>query len=157
MSDITPCLWYAREAEEAARFYASIIPNSTVDHVQKAPAESPGAQAGGVLVVQFTLAGRPFMAINGGMDAARSYSVSFHIDCADQAELDRLWDALLVGGEAEQCGWLKDRYGISWQIVPAVLPALLGDPDPKRAERAMNAMLGMVKIDIAALQSAANG
>jgi predicted 3-demethylubiquinone-9 3-methyltransferase (glyoxalase superfamily) len=111
-----------------------------------------------VLVVDFTLAGQRFMALNGGMKMEYTHAVSFMIDCADQAEVDRLWDALLAdGGKAEQCGWLKDRYGVSWQIVPTALPKYLGDPDSAGAQRAMQAMLGMVKLDIEGLKRAYEG
>jgi predicted 3-demethylubiquinone-9 3-methyltransferase (glyoxalase superfamily) len=154
MSKIAPCLWFDGEAEEAARFYVSLLPGSRIDHVQKSPADSPAGKAGGVLVVEFTLAGQRFMALNGGTRFEYTHAVSFHVDCDDQAEVDRLWDALGAGGKAERCGWLKDRYGVSWQIVPTALPRLLADPDPAKAGRVMQAMLGMVKLDIAGLQAA---
>ena len=143
MSKISPCLWFDGEAEEAAKLYVSLLPNSRIDQVQKNVMDSPAGKAGTVLVVEFTLAGQSFMALK--------------IDCADQAEVDRLWDKLSDGGKVEQCGWLKDRYGVSWQIVPAVLPKLLGDPDPANAQRVMQAMLGMVKLDIAGLERAYKG
>jgi predicted 3-demethylubiquinone-9 3-methyltransferase (glyoxalase superfamily) len=154
MSKIAPCLWFNGEAEEAATFYVSLLPNSRIDHVQKNVIDSPGGKAGTVLVVEFTLAGQRFMALNGGMRFDYTHAISFHIDCADQAEVDRLWAALSEGGQVEQCGWLKDRYGVSWQIVPGVLSKMLADPDPARAQRVMQAMLEMIKIDIAALQRA---
>ena len=158
MSKIAPCLWFDGEAEEAARYYVSLLPDSRVDHVQKNVTDSPGGKAGSVLVVEFTLAGQRFMALNGGTRFEYTHAVSFHIACADQAEVDRLWDALSAGGgKAEQCGWLKDRYGVSWQIVPTVLPKMLADPDPAKAQRAMQAMLGMIKLDIAGLQAAYDG
>jgi predicted 3-demethylubiquinone-9 3-methyltransferase (glyoxalase superfamily) len=157
MSKIAPCLWFDGEAEEAARFYVSLLPNSRIDHVQKNVTDSPAGKAGTVLVVAFTLAGQRFMALNGGMRFEYTHAISFHIDCKDQAEVDRLWDALSVGGKVEQCGWLKDRYGVSWQIVPHVLPEMLGDPDPAKAQRVMQAMLGMVKLDIAGLKRAYDG
>lgn len=157
MSKIAPCLWFNGEAEEAAKFYVSLLPNSRIDHVQKNVIDSPGGKAGTVLVVEFTLAGQRFMALNGGMRFEYTHAVSFHIDCADQAEVDRLWAALSEGGQVEQCGWLKDRYGVSWQIVPGVLSKMLADPDPARAQRVMQALLQMVKIDIAALQRAYDG
>jgi len=158
MSKITPCLWFDGEAEEAANFYVSLLPDSKIEVVQRNSIDSPGGKAGTVLVVEFTLAGQRFMAINGGMRFEYTHAVSFKIDCADQAELDRLWDALLAnGGQAERCGWLKDRYGLSWQIVPTGLPKYLGGEDRAGAQRAMKAMLGMVKFDIAALKKAYEG
>jgi predicted 3-demethylubiquinone-9 3-methyltransferase (glyoxalase superfamily) len=157
-SKIRPCLWFATEAEEAANFYVSLLPDSRVDRVQRSPVDYPGGKAGAVLVVDFTLAGQGFMALNGGMRVEYTDAVSFQIDCADQAEVDRLWDALTSnGGKPVQCGWLKDRYGASWQVVPRALPQLLADPDPAKAQRAMQAMMQMVKIDVAALQKAAAG
>ena len=154
MSKITPCLWFDGEAEEAARFYVSLLPESRVDHVQKNVTDSPAGKAGSALVVKFTLAGQRFLALNGGTRFEYTHAISFLVDCVDQAEVDRLWDALSDGGSVERCGWLKDRYGVSWQIVPSVLPQLLGDPDPAKAQRVMQAMLQMVKLDIAGLQAA---
>jgi predicted 3-demethylubiquinone-9 3-methyltransferase (glyoxalase superfamily) len=157
MSKISPCLWFDGEAEEAANFYVSLLPDSRIEHVQKNIVDTPGGKAGTVLVVEFTLAGQQFIAVNGGMRFEYTHAVSFKIDCADQAEVDRLWDALSAGGAVERCGWLKDRYGVSWQIVPSVLPQLLGGPDAAGAQRAVRAMLGMVKLDIAALKKAYAG
>ena len=119
--------------------------------------DSPGGKKGTVLVVDFTLAGQRFMALNGGRKFEYTHAISFHIDCNDQAEVDRLWDALSAGGAVERCGWLKDRYGLSWQIVPTALPKLLGDPDQAKAQRVMQAMLQMVKIDVAELERAHGG
>ena len=130
MSKITPCLWFDGEAEEAANFYVSLLPDSQIETVQKNSVDRPGGKAGTVLVVEFTLAGQRFMALNGGMRSEYTHAVSFKIDCADQAEVDRLWDASSpMAAQAERCGWLKDRYGVSWQIVPTALPRYLGDPD----------------------------
>ena len=158
MSKITPCLWFDGEAEEAANFYVSLLPDSKIEMVQKNSVDSPGGKAGSVLVVEFTLAGQRFMALNGGMRFEYTHAVSFKIDCADQSEVDRLWDALLSnGGKPERCGWLKDRYGLSWQIVPTDLPKYLGGADRAGAQRAMQAMLGMIKLDIAALKRAYEG
>jgi predicted 3-demethylubiquinone-9 3-methyltransferase (glyoxalase superfamily) len=157
MSKITPCLWFDGEAEEAARFYVSLLPDSRIDHVQKNVTDSPGGKAGTVLVVQFTLGGQKFMAVNGGLRMEYTHAVSFNIDCADQLEIDRLWDALSAGGQPERCGWLRDRYGVYWQVTPGVLGKLLGDPDRAKAERVMQAMLQMVKLDIAGLQKAYEG
>jgi predicted 3-demethylubiquinone-9 3-methyltransferase (glyoxalase superfamily) len=157
MSKISPCLWFDGEAEEAANFYVSLLPDSRIEKVQKNPIDSPAGKAGSVLVVEFTLAGQRFMALNGGTRFEYTHAISFKIDCADQAEVDRLWDALSDGGRVEQCGWLKDRYGVSWQIVPTALVQYLGGPDPAGAQRAMQAMLGMVKLDIAGLERAYEG
>lgn len=157
MSKIAPCLWFDGEAEAAAGFYASLLPDSRVERVQKNPADGPAGKAGTTLVVEFTLAGQRFLALNGGARVPYTHAVSFQVDCADQAEVDRLWDALSAGGAAERCGWLRDRYGVPWQIVPTALPRMLADPDPAKAERVMRAMLGMVKLDIAALQAAYDG
>jgi predicted 3-demethylubiquinone-9 3-methyltransferase (glyoxalase superfamily) len=157
MSKITPCLWFDGEAEEAAKFYVPLLPDSRIDQVQRNVSDSPSGKTGSVLVVKFTLAGQSFLALNGGTRFEYTHAISFMIDCEDQAEVDRLWNTLLDGGTAERCGWLKDRYGVSWQIVPRVLPQLLGDPDPVKAQRAMQAMLGMVKLDIAKLKAAHAG
>jgi len=158
MSKISPCLWFNGEAEEAAKFYVSLLPDSRIETIQKSPADSPAGKAGMVLVVEFTLAGQRFMALNGGVKMQYTHAVSFKIDCADQAEVDRLWDALSAnGGSVERCGWLKDRYGVSWQIVPAALTKYLGGPDAAGAKRAMQAMLGMVKLDIEGLRQAYEG
>ena len=158
MSKISPCLWFNGEAEEAANLYVSLLPDSRIETVQKNTVDGPSGKAGTVLVVEFTLAGQRFMALNGGMRFEYTHAISFKIDCADQAEVDRLWDALLSGGgQAERCGWLKDRYGLSWQIVPTALVQYLGGPDPAGAQRAMQAMMGMVKFDIAGLKRAYEG
>ena len=158
MSKIAPCLWFKDEAEEAVSFYVSLLPNSRIDYIQRNVEDSIGGKEGTVLVIEFTLAGQRFQALNGGVKFEHSYAVSFSIDCADQAEVDRLWDRLLRdGGKEEQCGWLKDRYGISWQIVPSVLPKMMADPDKEKARRVFRAMLQMVKIDVAALKRAYEG
>jgi predicted 3-demethylubiquinone-9 3-methyltransferase (glyoxalase superfamily) len=157
MSKIAPCLWFDGEAEEAASFYVSLLPDSRIDRVQKNVSDSPAGKAGTVLVVDFTLAGQRFMALNGGTRFEYTHAISFQVDCEDQAEVDRLWDALSDGGMVEQCGWLKDRYGVSWQIVPIVLPRMLGDADPAKAQRVMAAMLRMIKLDIEGLRRAYDG
>jgi predicted 3-demethylubiquinone-9 3-methyltransferase (glyoxalase superfamily) len=154
---ITPFLWYSKEAEEAAKFYVSIFPNSRVTRVVAMPSESPSGPPGSVKVVEFELFGQPFTAMSAGPLDPFNHAVSFVVSCEDQAELDRYWNALLQGGSAEQCGWLKDRYGLSWQIIPSILPKLMGDPDKAKAKRASDAMMKMVKIDIAALQAAHAG
>ncbi|WP_029005961.1 VOC family protein [Azorhizobium doebereinerae] len=150
MSKISPCLWFDGEAEEAARFYVSLLPGSRIETVQTNPIDTPAGPAGSVLVVEFTLAGQTFMALNGGTRFAHTLATSFRIACADQGEVDRLWAALCAdGGQAQQCGWLIDRYGVPWQITPAALLA-----DPARAPRVMAALMGMVKLDLAALEAA---
>ena len=157
MSKIAPCLWFADEAEEAAQFYVSLLPDSRIERIQRNVMDSPGGKEGTVLVVEFTLAGQRFLALNGGNRLEYSHAISLYVDCADQAEVDRLWDALSAGGEVVQCGWLRDRYGVPWQIIPNILLRLLGDPDPAKARRVMAAMLEMVKIDVAAIRRAYDG
>jgi predicted 3-demethylubiquinone-9 3-methyltransferase (glyoxalase superfamily) len=157
MSKITPWLWFENEAEEAATYYTSIFKNSRIVEIRRYGEGAP-LPAGTVMTVSFELEGVVFVALNGGMPIAHTEANSFFVDCADQAEVDYYWDRLTEnGGEPGQCGWLKDRYGQSWQIVPKQLGELLGDPDPERARRAMTAMLGMSKIDVAALRAAADG
>ena len=158
MSKISPCLWFKDDAEEAVNFYVSLLPDSKIETVQRNTIDGPSGKAGSVLVIEFTLAGMRFMALNGGMHEDYTYAVSFKIDCADQAEVDRLWDAILAnGGKAEQCGWINDRYGLSWQIVPTALMKYLGGADKAGAQRAMQAMMGMVKLDIEGLRRAYEG
>jgi predicted 3-demethylubiquinone-9 3-methyltransferase (glyoxalase superfamily) len=154
---IVPHLWFAEHAVEAASFYVSLFPDSHVDSVSTVPVETPSGPPGSVKVVEFTLAGQPFMALEAGPLDPFNHSVSFLVNCEDQAEVDRLWDALAEGGEIEQCGWLKDRYGLSWQIVPTVLGELTKDPDRGRAKRVIEAMLQMKKLDIEALRRAHAG
>jgi predicted 3-demethylubiquinone-9 3-methyltransferase (glyoxalase superfamily) len=156
MQKITPCLWFDTEGEQAAQFYTSVLPDSRIIETTRYAEAGPGP-AGQAMTVTFELAGSRYLALNGGPAFAFSEAVSFQIDCSTQDEVDYYWDTLGEGGEPGQCGWLKDRFGLSWQIVPSALPTLLGDPDPARADRAMRAMLGMTKIDIAALQRAADG
>lgn len=153
---IVPCLWFDGAAEEAARFYVSLLPDSRIDKVSRSPADTPSGPARSVLMVEFTLAGRRYVGLNGGPGHPFTDAVSFQIFCADQAEVDRLWDALTEGGSGVACSWLKDRWGLCWQIVPTRLMELIADPDPGRAKRAMQAMMGMVKIDIAAVERAAD-
>lgn len=157
MSKISPCLWFNGAAEDAANFYVSLLPDSRILRVQRNVGDGPGGKAGTVLIIEFALAGQTFLALNGGTEFPHSHAISFSIDCTTQAEVDRLWAALGDGGEPVQCGWIKDRFGVSWQIVPSVLPKLLADPDPAKAARAMAAMMGMVKLDIAALEAAHRG
>jgi predicted 3-demethylubiquinone-9 3-methyltransferase (glyoxalase superfamily) len=152
-----PCLWFDGTAEEAARFYTSLLPDSRVEKVWRSPADTPSGPAGMVLTVDFTLNGLPFQGLNGGPEFRFNEAVSFVIECEDQAEVDRLWNVLTEnGGEPGPCGWLKDRFGLSWQIVPRQLNELVQDPDPERARRAMEAMLKMGKIEVAELQRAAD-
>jgi predicted 3-demethylubiquinone-9 3-methyltransferase (glyoxalase superfamily) len=158
MSKIAPCLWFDGQAEEAAEFYTAILPDSRIEKVQRAAADNPSTPEGAVLTVDFTLAGQQFIGLNGGPDFSFSEAISFSIDCADQEEVDRLWDALVQGGgEHSVCGWLKDRYGVSWQVIPRQLPELLGGPDPEGAARVMKAMMEMTKIDVAKLREAYEG
>ena len=154
---IAPCLWFDGQAEEAANFYVSLFPDSRVDAVHCAPADFPSGKKGDVLTIEFTLAGRPFVGLNGGPHFTFNEAVSFQIYCEDQREVDRLTAALSAVPEAEQCGWVKDRFGLSWQIVPKRLLALMTDPDAAKAQRAMQAMLSMKRIDIAAVERAAEG
>jgi predicted 3-demethylubiquinone-9 3-methyltransferase (glyoxalase superfamily) len=158
MGKVYPCLWFDGNAEEAAEFYAALLPDSHVDKVWRTPADTPSGPAGMVLTVDFTLAGQQVQGLNGGPDFRFNEAVSFVIECDDQAEVDRLWDGLLAnGGEPGPCGWLKDQFGLSWQVVPRRLNELLDDPDPERARRAMDAMLKMGKIEVADLERAADG
>jgi predicted 3-demethylubiquinone-9 3-methyltransferase (glyoxalase superfamily) len=156
MQKITPCLWFDGNAEEAANFYVTLLPDSRVDDVVRSPTDYPAGKKGDVLTVDFTLAGQSFVGLNGGPNFAFNEAVSFQIHTDDQAETDRLWDALIAdGGQAVQCGWLKDRFGLSWQIVPKRLTELIADRDTARARRVMEAMMEMVKIDVAAIERAA--
>jgi predicted 3-demethylubiquinone-9 3-methyltransferase (glyoxalase superfamily) len=155
MEKITPCLWFDHQAEEAANFYVSLFPGSRIVDVSRS-GDAFADRAGEVLTVAFDLDGRRFTALNGGPQFSFTEAVSFQIDCADQAEVDYFWEALTAGGEESQCGWLKDRYGVSWQVVPAEMVQLLGDPDPARASRATEAMLRMKKIDIDEIRRAAD-
>jgi predicted 3-demethylubiquinone-9 3-methyltransferase (glyoxalase superfamily) len=157
MQKITPFLWYAKDAEAAAAFYASVFPDSRVVRVTTLPSESPSGPPGSVKIVDFVLFGQPFIAMTAGPLDPFNHAVSFLVNCDDQAELDRYWNALMQGGTAEACGWLKDRFGLSWQIVPTVLLQMMADPDRVKAKRASDAMMKMVKIDIAALQAAFAG
>lgn len=157
MQRIIPNLWYSEKADEAAAFYASLLPDSRVDSVTALPAESPSGPAGSVKVVEFTLLGQPYMAMSAGPFEPFNHAISLMIECEDQEEIDRLWSALSEGGKIEQCGWLKDRYGVSWQIVPTALGKMMKDPDRSRARRVAEAMLQMVKLDIDALERAYGG
>ena len=154
----TICLWFNKDAEDAARFYAATFPSSEVTAVHKAPSDYPSGKAGDVLTVEFTVLGIPCLGLNGGPEFKHSEAFSFQIATDDQAETDRYWTAIVRnGGQESACGWCKDRWGLSWQITPKRLLELNADPDPERARRAMEAMLKMHKIDIAAVERAADG
>ena len=154
---INPCLWFDGDAETAANFYVALFPDSRIDKVVLSPADTPSGKQGDVLVVEFTLAGSKFTGLNGGPLFKFNEAVSFQIACADQAEYDRYAAALSAVPEAEQCGWVKDRWGLSWQVIPVRLYELMNDPDPARARRATEAMLQQKRIDIAAIERAADG
>jgi predicted 3-demethylubiquinone-9 3-methyltransferase (glyoxalase superfamily) len=152
---ITPCLWFDGRAEEAAEFYVSVFSDSHIDGVIKSGIETPGAKAGSVILVEFTLAGAPYQALNGGPHDPFNDAISLSVTCKDQDEVDRLWDALTAnGGAPVQCGWLKDKFGVRWQIVPEALMEMMRDTDPARSKRVMQAMIQMVKLDIARLKQA---
>lgn len=159
MPSITPCLWFDKgAAEEAATFYTSLFPDSSITNVDRSAADNPSTRKGDVLTVEFTLSGRPFMALNGGPEFPFTEAVSFSIDCADQAEVDHYWEALQAGGgQPSVCGWLKDRFGVSWQVVPRQLNDYLRSGDSAAAERTMKAMLEMTKLDVAKLREAFEG
>ncbi|QUH03328.1 VOC family protein [Saccharopolyspora erythraea] len=153
MQKITTFLWFDGQAEEAAEFYTSIFPDSRIVHVQRYGEAGPGPE-GAVMTVNFELAGQEFIALDGGPQFRFTEAISLFVDCKSQEEVDELWAKLTDGGEESQCGWLKDRYGLSWQIVPTVLMDMLKDPDPVRSARVMKAMLGMGKLDIQRLVDA---
>ncbi len=158
MSNVSTCLWYERDAELAARFYVSLVPGSSLKHIQRAPASWPGGEAGDVILVIFALGGQNFQALNGGSAADYGTAASISVECADQAEVDRLWMALTADGGSEiMCGWLRDKWGVPWQIVPEVLPRLLADSDPEVSARVFATMSRMIKLDVNALESAAAG
>lgn len=154
---VIPCLWFDKQGEEAARFYVSLLPDSRIDAVIESPGDYPDGKAGDVLLVEFTLAGNRYTALNGGPHFKFNEAVSLQIDCEDQAEVDRLTEALSAVPEAEQCGWVKDRYGMSWQIVPYALNRLLNDPDPSVRKRVFDAMMQMKRLNVAELERAARG
>ena len=156
-NDITPMLWYNKEAEEAARFYASILPDSHVDSVATMPNDSPSGPPGSVVVVEFTLMGRPFSAMSAGPLDPFNHAISLMVFADTQEEIDKYWDALGAGGSYEPCGWLKDRFGLSWQVVPEGMQEMLRDPSSEGATRAMQAMFKMKKLDIAELRRAYAG
>ncbi len=154
MQEITPCLWFDTEGEQAAEFYTSIFPNSKIVEVARYGSAGPRPE-GMVMTVSFELDGRRFVALNGGPEFTLSEAISFQVSCESQAEIDELWSTLSEGGEEGPCGWLKDKFGVSWQIEPTRLSELLADPDREKSQRVMQAMLGMRKIEIDALERAA--
>jgi predicted 3-demethylubiquinone-9 3-methyltransferase (glyoxalase superfamily) len=158
MQKITPFLWFDTQAEEAVNYYVSIFKNSKILNVARYgddAAKVSGRPKGSVMTVAFQLDGQPFVALNGGPVFSFTPAISFMVDCKTQEEVDHLWDKLSAGGEQQQCGWLRDKYGVTWQIVPSVLGELMGDPDPAKSQRVMQAMLQMTRLDIKALQQAA--
>ena len=158
MTKVATCLWFDGEAEEAARLYTSLIPDSRINRVDSAAGDNPSTRKGDVLTVDFTVGGHDLIGLNGGPEFRFNESMSLSVLCEDQAEVDRLWSSLILGGgEPSQCGWLKDKFGVSWQIVPKVLPEMLASPDRQAAERAMQAMLRMTKLDIRQLTEAYEG
>ncbi len=158
MTKNTICLWYDREAEEAANFYASVFPDSKVTAVHRAPADNPSSKAGDVLTVEFTVAGIPCLGLNGGKAFHHTEAFSFQIQTADQAETDKYWNAIVGNGGTESaCGWCKDKWGLSWQITPKALTDAFTDPDRAAAKRAFEAMMTMKKIDVAAIEAARKG
>ena len=154
MSKLTACLWFDTEGEEAARFYTSVFPNSRITSISHYGEAGP-REAGSVMTVEFELEGQPFVALNGGPEFTFSEAISYQVSCETQEEVDRYWTTLSEGGEEGPCGWLKDRFGLSWQIIPTALPRLLQDPDREKAQRVMAAMLQMKKIEIDELERAA--
>ncbi|WP_438352845.1 VOC family protein [Microbacterium sp. CJ88] len=157
MTTVTPFLWFDNTAEEAVTFYTALIPGSEIVELSRYPQDVPG-MGGRVMSARFRLAGTVYLAMDAGPQYAFTEAVSLFVSCADQAEVDRYWEALTAdGGQEQPCGWLKDRWGLSWQIIPERLPQLIGDPDPDRAHRAVQAMLGMTRLVIADLEAAADG
>lgn len=155
---IQPCLWFNKNAEEAARFYAETFPDSRIDSIDRAPGDYPSGKAGDVLVIQATILGMPFMLLNGGPEFKFDEAVSFQVETENQEETDRYWNAITKnGGEESVCGWCKDRFGLSWQITPKRLTQLMAEKDPEKSKAAFDAMMQMKKIDIAALDAAIEG
>jgi len=157
MAKVAQHLWFVKDMEPAVRFYTDLIPGSSIDWISALPADNPSGPAGSVRIASFRLGDQRYQAIEAGPLDPFNHSFSIVVECDDQAEVDRLWDALKEGGSTEQCGWLRDRWGLSWQITPRRLGELMGDPDPAKAKRVAEAMLKMVKFDIAALEAAAQG
>ncbi len=158
MTTMNPCLWFDGSGEEAAQFYVSLFPNSSIDEVVRAPGDSDAGATERAQVVRFNLSGVPYLALNGGPQFKFTEAVSFQIHCADQAEVDHFWEGLVAGGgEHGRCGWLKDRFGLSWQVIPREMNDYLGGPDPAGSARAMQAMMGMSKLVVAELKAAYEG
>lgn len=158
MLKVSTCLWSGKDVEDQARFYVSLVPGSEIKHVMRSPGAWPGGEAGDAVMVAFSLGGQNYQALNGGSPADYGTAASIAVECPDQAEVDRLWAALTENGGSEiACGWLRDRWGVPWQIVPEALPRLLADPDPAVSARVFQAMRSMVKLDVAALERAAAG
>ena len=158
MSKLVPCMWFNGDAEEAAKFYVSLVPNSVITSVQHNVADNPSGKEGSVLVVEFTVAGQPLVALSGGIKVDYTHALSLMIHCDDQAQVDSVWNAFLAnGGKEQQCGWIYDRYGVSWQVVPKVMFEFLTNPDKAAAARAMQAMMKMVKLDVDVLRRAFEG
>ena len=155
MPKITPCLWFDGNGEDAANHYCSLFPNSRIKHIEPYGEHAPGGEPGSAMVVNFELDGHEFVALNGGPQFKFTEAVSFQIDCSSQEEIDHYWNGLGDGGEEGPCGWLKDRFGVSWQVVPTRLKELIADPDREKSERVVAAMMKMGKIDLAALEDAA--
>lgn len=155
MPKVYPCLWFDGNAEEAVEFYVKLVPDSSIDKVWRSPAETPSGPAGMVLTIDFTVGGQPLQALNGGPEFKFNEAISLEVECADQDEIDYYWEKLSEGGEEGPCGWLKDKFGLSWQIVPEALPRLMSDKDRAKADRVMQAMLKMKKIVVADLEQAA--
>jgi predicted 3-demethylubiquinone-9 3-methyltransferase (glyoxalase superfamily) len=156
MTMLTTCLWFDTQGEEAAKFYTAVFPNSRIRGISHYGEAGP-RPAGDVMTVDFELDGQPFVALNGGPEFTFNEAISFQVSCADQAEVDRYWGLLSEGGEEGPCGWLRDRFGVSWQVIPTALPRLLSDPDQDKSQRVMQAMLQMKKLDVATLEQAATG
>jgi predicted 3-demethylubiquinone-9 3-methyltransferase (glyoxalase superfamily) len=155
---VSTCLWFDKDAESAVRRYVDLVPGSGITHMLRSPGPWPAGETGDVILIGFTLGGQNYQALNGGTAADYGTAASISVECADQAEVDRLWAGLTADGGAEiACGWLRDRWGVPWQIVPALLPRLLADPDRQVAGRVFEAMQGMIKLDVAALERAAAG
>jgi predicted 3-demethylubiquinone-9 3-methyltransferase (glyoxalase superfamily) len=157
MKNLVPSLWYVKEAEEAARFYCSIFPNSRIDRVATSAAESPSGPPGSVVMVNFTLNGQPFFAMSAGPLDPFNHAMSITVQCENQEEIDRYWNVLKAGGAAEPCGWVRDKYGVAWQVSSPLLDDMMASPDRDKAKRAMEAMLKMEKLDLAELQRAFDG
>ncbi len=158
MVEVRTCLWFNKDAEDAVRFYTSIVPGSGIENIQRAVSQWPGGEPGEVIVITFHLADQKYMALNGGSKADYGFAASISVQCENQSQVDALWEQLKSdGGEEIQCGWVRDRWGIPWQVVPEVLPRLLSNPDPAVVGRVFEAMVNMVKLDSAALEAAAAG